>query len=361
MQDFFIQQYLYDIFNNNNFVWYFRFFVFIIILFFHIINYQYLKKIETKYFFLFLFFSFTLTIKLINVENSLLRYYFGHLFYIYIIFFLFQSKEFLNEKVLKFIALILVLLGFLSSYCYVELNLNDKIYDTHRINYINFPSYSVLGLLLLLNNRLILFYFFLSSFLIIYYIESVRAAFVALAIFYLIIREKDFKIFSLFSYSSWIILILMGTIVTSFIEFDKGITESLSTGRGHIWFAHLMELKNFKINEIMFGGIIDFEKMQNNLTNYEQINIQTDNFFQIHSVVLKTLVDYGIIGFLIIVIIFRNKKKNLFTKIGIYSNAMFFFCLAMSSLNSSTNLIKFNIYGLLMIIALAVSNKKSTK
>ena len=151
------------------------------------------------------------------------------------------------------------------------------------------------------------------------------------------------------------------TLIVSIIEFDTDITNTLSTGRGHIWAAHWMELRNFKIEDKMFGGPVDYEILKDNLLQYSQINVNTDNFFQIHSASLKTLLDYGIIGFLFILLIFKNKKQDYSNKLFNLSNAIFFFCFIMSSLGSSTNFIKFDIYGLLMFVTLSISNKKILK
>jgi hypothetical protein len=68
------------------------------------------------------------------------------------------------------------------------------------------------------------------------------------------------------------------------------------------------------------------------------------------------LLDYGIIGFILIVLIFKKNNK-VFNKFSIIAKALFFFCLTISALNSSTNFLKFDIYGLLMFFALALSNK----
>ena len=109
------------------------------------------------------------------------------------------------------------------------------------------------------------------------------------------------------------------------------------------------------------GGPVDYEILKDNLLQYSQINVNTDNFFQIHSASLKTLLDYGIIGFLFILLIFKNKKQDYSNKLFNLSNAIFFFCFIMSSLGSSTNFIKFDIYGLLMFVTLSISNKKILK
>jgi len=361
-QDYFIEKNFILIFNAN-YIWVIRFFVIIIIFLFQINNYKYYNKVEIKNIILFVPIFMSIIINSHNIDGSLIKYLFGHYFYIHIIFFLFQSKHLINDSTVKLIGYILILLGFLSSYCSFDLalKLNIDYADSLGLNFINFPAWSFLGIFILFKDRPYLFSVLVLCSLVIFISDEVRSASLATIIFFLIVSKKDFKIFNFFSYSSLILFSLLMTLFVSIIEFDTNITSTISTGRGHIWAAHWMQFKNFNIEDIMFGGKVDYEILKDLLSQYSQINVLLDNFFQIHSVSLKTLLDYGIIGFLFIMLIFKNKKQDYSDKLFNLSNAIFFFCLAISSLNSSTNFIKFDIYGLLMLIALSISNQKYLK
>lgn len=347
---------------NTNYIWVIRFFIIIIILLFQINNYEYYNKLEIKHLILFAPIFISIIVNSHNIEVSLIKYWLGHYFYIHIIFFLFQSKQLISERTVKLIGFILVLLGFFSSYCFFDIAQKLNIdYVNLGLNFINFPAWGFLGIFIISKDRPYILSILVFCSLVIFYSDVSRSAFLATIIFFLIISKKDFKIFNFFSYSSIILFSLLMTLIVSIIEFDTDITNTLSTGRGHIWAAHWMELRNFKIEDKMFGGPVDYEILKDNLLQYSQINVNTDNFFQIHSASLKTLLDYGIIGFLFILLIFKNKKQDYSNKLFNLSNAIFFFCFIMSSLGSSTNFIKFDIYGLLMFVTLSISNKKILK
>jgi hypothetical protein len=206
-------------------------------------------------------------------------------------------------------------------------------------------------------NRIFIFHILITVFLIIFYIKIERSAFLATLIFYLIIQKKDFGIFKKFSYSIWILLSFVASLIISFVEFNQAITETVSTGRGHIWWLNFEQFINGNYVEILFGKLINYIKLTDKALLYSsQINLSTDNFNQLHSISIKTLLDYGIIGFILIVLIFKKNNK-VFNKFSIIAKALFFFCLTISALNSSTNFLKFDIYGLLMFFALALSNK----
>lgn len=358
-QDFFIQKLFYQIFNTDYFIWIFRFITIFMILLYQLSNYRIFLKLEQKYVIIFLLFAIIIVFNSLNFKENLLKYYFGYFFYFYIIIFLFQAKDLFSEKSIKLIGLTLFFLGCLSSFvfCYLEFYFSDIGIELPNLNFISFPYYGFIGFFLLFYNRVSLFIFFIISFIIIFYYDEARTSLIATIIFYLIIKKKDLGLFRIFSFPIWILFTLIITFIVGIFEFEQPLTETLSTGRGHIWMVYWMEFSKLSFFEILFGTFIDFENTLNNISLYPQINVSANFFTELHNTSLKTLLDLGLVGFFLILFLFKNKSRDYSNKLIVIANALFFVSLIVASLNSTTNFIKFDIYGLLMLISLAITNK----
>jgi len=364
INDFFVMSFMKKMMGSDNYLWIFRICILTILILFGLKDYLSYLKIKYNYAILVSLITFTI---LISSYNSFIFFtdftknLLGHFFYIYIIFFLLQTKEIINNKTIEFIGLLLILLGLLSSLSYILIGGSDAIRNPAGVylNVINFPTYGFIGLLIVAQKRVYIFYLVITIILTITYLEINRTLFLAAIIFYLISQKKDLGIFKIFSYSTWIILSLIATLIIGIIEFDQLTTTSFSTGRGQIWMMNWIQFINFDFLSALFGSTINYNNNLDIYENYDQINLSL-NYFQLHSVTLKTLLDYGIMGFIIVMIIFKNKKQKRFEDSFNLINALFFSCFVIASLNSSTNFIKMDIYGLLMFIALAASNQKSS-
>jgi hypothetical protein len=357
INEFYINTLLYRILGTNNYLWVLRLFVIVVLIFYQLNNYRYFKKLDKYYCKLFLCIMFSLAFSSLSYMNNFFTYWASHFFYIYIIFFLLMTKELLNQETIKYIGKLLLFLGFVSIFGYYNLIYQSSDTASFTLDLIGIPTIFLIGALLLSFNRIFIFHILITVFLIIFYIKIERSAFLATLIFYLIIQKKDFGIFKKFSYLIWILLSFVASLITGFVEFNQAITEAVSTGRGHIWWLNLEQFINGNYVEILFGKLINYIELTDKAHLYSpQINLPTDNFNQLHSISIKTLLDYGIIGFILIVLIFKKNNK-VFNKFSIIAKALFFFCLTISALNSSTNFLKFDIYGLLMFFALALSNK----
>ena len=357
INEFYINTLLYRILGTNNYLSVLRLFVIIVLIFYQLNNYRYFKKLDKFYCKLFLCIMFSLAFSGLSYMNNFFTYWASHFFYIYIIFFLLMTKELLNQETIKYIGKLLLFLGFISILGYYNLIYQSSNTASFTSDLITIPTIFLIGALLLSFNRIFIFHILITVFLIIFYIKIERSAFLATLIFYLIIQKKDFGIFKKFSYSIWILLSFVASLIISFVEFNQAITETVSTGRGHIWWLNFEQFINGNYVEILFGKLINYIELTDKALLYSsQINLSTDNFNQLHSISIKTLLDYGIIGFILIVLIFKKNNK-VFNKFSIIAKALFFFCLTISALNSSTNFLKFDIYGLLMFFALALSNK----
>jgi hypothetical protein len=322
-------------------------------------NYRHFVKLEQKYVIIFLLFAITIVFNSLNFKENLLNYYFGYLFYFYIIIFLFQTKELFSEKSIKLIGLTLFFLGCLSSFSYNNLKFyfSDIVIESSGLNFINFPNYGFISLFLLFYNRVLIFIFLIISSIIIFYYDEARSCLLATIIFYLIIKKKDLGLFRIFSFSIWILFTLIITLIAGILEFEQSFTTSLSGGRGHIWMIYWMKFSKLSFFEILFGTSFDFVNILNNISQYPQINVLANFFIQLHNASLKTLLDLGLVGFVLILFLFKNKSRDYSNKLIVIANALFFFNLAIVSLNSTTNFVKFDIYGLLMLISLAITNK----
>ena len=357
INEFYIHILLYRILGTYNYLWVLRFFVIVVLIFYQLNNYRYFKKIDKYYYKLFLCIMFSLALSSLNYMNNFFTYWAVHFFYIYIIFFLLMTKQLLNQETIKYIGKLLLFLGFISYFSYYNLIYQPNKTASFTIDLITIPTIGLIGALLLFFNRIFIFHILITTFFIIFYVKIERSSFLATLIFYLIIQKKDFGIFKKFSYSIWILLFFVVSLITAFFEFPQGITETISTGRGHIWATNFGEFMNGNYFEILFGKTINYAELSDKTLLYlPQINLPSDNFNQLHSISLKTLVHYGIIGFILILLIYK-KKNNTFNKFSILANALFIFCLIISSLNSSASFLKFDIFGLLTFFALALSNK----
>ena len=361
MNDLFIMNYLNKITGTDNLLWIFRFGVLLILILFGLHNYLSYFKLKLHYLIFIFLIAFVVLISSFNSFISLTDFtknLLGHVFYIYIILYLLSSKEIITDKTIQFIGVILLLLGALSSLSFLLLGENNTVRDPAGtyLNIINFPTFGFIGLLLISQKRVLIFYMVIMIILLISFLEINRSLFIAVIIFYLIIQKKDLGIFKLFSYSTWIILSLITTLIVGILEFEQLSTTTFSTGRGQIWMINWMQFINLDFLSILFGNTINYDNTFNISENFDQINLSM-NFFQLHSTPLKTLLDYGIIGFILIMIIFKNKKQYRFDHSYDLINALFFSCFLLVSLNSSTSFIKMDIYVLLMFVALAASNK----
>lgn len=361
INDFFIMSFLKQIIGSDSYLWIFRFSVLSALISIGLTDYLSYLKIKYHYsilifliFFIILISSYNSFITLNDSAKNLL----GHVFYIYIIFYLLQTKEIINDKTIEFIGFLLILLGVLSSLSFLFLGGNDAVRNPAGtyLNIINFPTFGFIGLLLVSQRRIIIFYLVLTIILTISFLEINRSLFLATIIFYLIVQKKDLGIFKIFPYSIWILLSLIVTLIIGILEFEQFTTTTISTGRGQIWMINWIQFINLDFLSILFGNTISYDNTLDISENYDQINLSL-NLYQLHSVALKTLLDYGIIGFILIMIIFNNKKQFRFDHSYDLTNALFFSCLAIVSLNSSTNFIKMDIYGLLMFVALAAYNQ----
>jgi len=361
INDFFIMSLLNKVIGSDSYLLIFRSFVIMILILFGLRNFSYIS-ITNHNFVLFLLVALTILIGSFNslsTISSLLKYLFGHVFYICIIIYLLQTKEIYDSKTFKLIGLMLIVLGAFSSIGFFLSDANTGLKDPSAIflNMINFPTFGFIGFLIITYDRALFFHLLVILILMISYLEINRSLFLSVIVFYLIIQNKDFGFFKNFSYSTWIFLSLIFTLVIGIIEFDQSVTTTMSSGRGHIWMLNWIQFLNLDLNSILFGTTIDYNNVINVSEDYSQINTML-NYQQLHSVSLKTLLDYGIFGFIFIIIIFKNKKNYRSDYLFYLSSAIFFTCFTLTALNSVTNFIKMDLYGLLMFISLAASNQK---
>lgn len=356
INDFFIMGYLTKIFGTEIFLWPLRYLILIMIFVLNKNNSRFFISKSNYPLFVFFFVSiiFGTIISTLSVGFLLLNLI-THFFYISILLFLFQANDLFDEDTFQFIGFILVILGAISALCFLLLNI-EAVRDPagKYFNVINFPTYGFLGLMIVTFKRPYIFSIITILILIMAFYEINRTLFLATIIFYLIINKKDFGFFKKISYPFLILLTLLITLLIGFLEINILTTQTLSNGRGQIWYINFISFINSDISSILFGTLFNNLNLINLSNEYNYIN-HSINYFQLHSVVFKTLLDYGIVGFIILLFIFANtnKRTQSNSQRHLYVS-LFFFNYIIIILNSSTNFVKYDLYGLILFVALAV-------
>lgn len=357
INDFFIMSYLTKIFGTEIFLWPLRYLILIMIFFLNKNNLRFYISKRNYPLIVFFFASiiFGTIISTLSI-GLLISNIITHFFYISILLFLFQANDLFDEDTFQFIGSILVILGVISALCFLLLDI-ETIRDPagKYINLINFPTYGFLGLMILTFKRPYIFIIITILILVVAFYEINRTLVLATIIFYLIIGKKDFGFFKKISYPFLILLTLLITLIIGFFEINILTTQTLSNGRGQIWYINFLSLINSDILSILFGSRINNLDMINQSYEYNYIN-HSINYFQLHSVIFKTLLDYGIIGFILVLFIFANsnKRSQFNSQLHLYVS-LFFFNYIVVILNSSTNFVKYDLYGLILFVALAGS------
>ena len=359
INDQFISALLLKLFVNPNLLWIIRFTLLLFVFAIHFSDIFYYKS-DLKYYLLFsIIFTIIITGFFISATKLefLPNYAASHIYYILSIIYVWYILKFnFSSDFLKFLGKIFIIFGLVSSMGYLFLA-PEEIRNPAEVNLnlISFPSYGFFAPLLVSYHRTILFNIIFILIILISYLAIDRSSLVASIIFYLVVRNFDFGISKVFSYAGWIILALIFTLFLGIIDAGKSTTETMLTGRGTIWLTMWAEFFNNDLPSIFFGNAGDYnDNAMRILTNSdiysEWVNI-TLHFYQSHSVGLKTLWDYGFVGLFAILFLFKGNIRVSSVNSSA-ADALFISSLVIASLNSSTNLIKFDIFGFFMLFAI---------
>jgi hypothetical protein len=319
------------------------------------------KRIDLQRIILVMAFFLTLCISFyLSGANSqqFIRYILSHIYYLFIILYAFWISNAENQaELMKFVLQIFVFFGMLSSLGYL-LGEWDHQFNPAGIylNIINFPAYAIISFLVLIFKRPLIFHLFFLFAFSISYLAIDRSLTLALIFVYIIINGLDRNLIRFFSTQSLILIALFISLFVGWHEIGHSITASLSTGRGLIWLSMWESILSIGLKGVFFGaagGYNEFANVQLEiLIGQSALNNVAMSPYQAHSVVMKTYWDYGILGLFIILLIYRNSFS-----LSVTSNrpaiSIFVGCLIIASLNSSTNLLKFDLLGLLLLFSVA--------
>ena len=266
----------------------------------------------------------------------------------------------------RFVLLVFFFFGLVYSFGWINLN-PEEVSDPNGIylNIINFPIYGFVALLALTSRKIILFHAVFLYTIVMSFLAHERTLLISTLIFY-IVRQGlgcnfSSKLFRVFAFT----FLLIATGIVGVLESEVITTETLSTGRGEIWGALWRYYLNSGIGQLLFGNptnyLSDFGSSIERFTGQSEVVNLSLNYSQAHSIALKTLMDFGLLGFIIILVLLVGGNACREVKDGAVARAVFYSALTISGLNSSTNIIRFDMVGLLLIFSLAYLHSGSNQ